>query len=345
MFSRNLLSVRMLRSFLGCLLLLLGAVAPSLARDVVVQLRNGDRLTGRLLGQETNSVILATSWAESLVIPLAAIGGLRAATGEDLLPPPDSTVATAKTDPAETPKSPATAATAADTKPTPQDAPKRFRHNVQAGANFNFGARDSQLFYGRIKSTYERPYDDHPKLFFRTFGDYSVDYGRTEKLVSADRMSGSLKTDFDLTPRYYAYNAASCGYDDVRRIDFQYEAGPGLGVRVLTHTNLSVSLESGLNYQAQQRADNADVDSLYWRIGNNLTWKISPRLTLAEKFEFFLDGADPEQYRFRLDATLSLRVLENISLNLTVLNTFDTDPAASVNKNELQIRSSIGVAF
>lgn len=317
-----------------------GIPSSGVAQEVVLQLRNGDRLTGTLLAQETNVVIVATSWAESLVIPLSAIGGLRAATGEDLLPPP---APGATKEPEPEPAKVAAAKPAA--KPVAKADPKRLRHNVQLGANFNFGARDSELVYGRLKSTYERPYDEHPNLFFRTFADYSVDYGRTEKLISANRMSGSLKTDFDVNPKIYAYNAASCGFDEVRRIDFQYEAGPGAGVRLLTRTNLALSLESGLNYQAQERSTGEDVDSLYLRAANNLTWKIGPRLTLSEKFEFFLDCDDPEQYRFRLDATLSLRVLENISLNLTVLDTFDTAPAANVNKNELQIRSSIGITF
>jgi hypothetical protein len=326
------------------LLLYGGSLVTSPAREVVLQLRNGDRLTGRLLAQETNAVIVATSWAESLVIPLSAIGGLRAVTGEDLLPPPAPTEVPQKPASAKVAETkPATAAPAG--KPVTKAPPKRLRHNVQLGANVNFGARDSELIYGRVKSTYERPYDEHPNLFFRTFADYSVDYGRTEKLVSANRMSGSLKTDFDVNPKVYAYNAASCGFDEVRRIDFQYEAGPGAGIRVLTRTNLALSLEGGLNYQAQERANDEHVDSLYLRAANNLTWKISPRLTFSEKFEFFLDSDDPEEYRFRLDATLSLKVLENISLNLTVLDFFDTSPAANVDKNELQIRSSIGITF
>jgi putative salt-induced outer membrane protein YdiY len=343
MSSKKRLSLQSLQLLTCGLLLFGGSLATSPAREVVLQLRNGDRLTGRLLAQETNAVIVATSWAESLVIPLSAIGGLRAVTGEDLLPPV-ATEAPPKPAPSKVAVTkPATAAPAG--KPVAKAPPKRLRHNLQLGANVNFGARDSELLYGRLKSTYERPYDEHPNLFFRTFADYSVDYGRTEKLVSANRMSGSLKTDFDVNPKIYAYNAASCGFDEVRRIDFQYEAGPGVGVRVLTRTNLALSLESGLNYQAQERANDENVDSLYLRAANNLTWKISPRLTFSEKFEFFLDGDDPEQYRFRLDATLSLKVLENISLNLTVLDFFDTSPAANVDKNELQIRSSIGITF
>jgi putative salt-induced outer membrane protein YdiY len=339
MASKKLLSLKTLQLLTFGLLLLGGSLGTSPAREVVLQLRNGDRLTGRLLAQETNAVIVATSWTESLVIPLSAIGGLRAVTGEDLLPPPATT---------ETPPKPAPAKVAAakpPAKPVAQAAPKRLRHNVQLGANVTFGDRDSELLYGRIKSTYERPYEEHPSLFFRAFADYSVDYGRTEDLVSANRMLGSLKIDCDINPRIYAYGAASCGFDEVRRIDFQYEAGPGVGVRVLTRTNLTLSLESGLNYQAQERADDEDVDSLYLRAANNLTWKISPRLTFSEKFEFFLDGDDPEEFRLRLDATLSLKVLENISLNLTVLDIFDTSPAAGVDKNELQIRSSIGITF
>jgi hypothetical protein len=37
--------------------------------------------------------------------------------------------------------------------------------------------------------------------------------------------------------------------------------------------------------------------------------------------------------------------VDNFSLNLSLLDVYDTDPAPKVNRNELQIRSSIGITF
>jgi len=55
------------------------------AVNVVVLLRNGDRITGELVAQETNHVVIQTGWAGRLSLPVPTIGGLRTVSGEDLL--------------------------------------------------------------------------------------------------------------------------------------------------------------------------------------------------------------------------------------------------------------------
>jgi putative salt-induced outer membrane protein YdiY len=313
------------------------------AVSVVVSLRNGDRITGELLAQETNRVVIATSWAGTLALPIETIGGVQTASGEKV------SLTTAAPPQAPKPVQVVAAASApavAKPKPAPAPAPpKRVRTNVQLGSNLAFGARDSQTLYTRVKSTYEKPYPSDAKKFFRTTADYTADYGKTEGVESANRMSGGFKADLDLGERSYAYAAANVGYDEIRKIDRFYEIGPGMGVHLVKKPTFVLNVESGLNYQAQQRTSGVDLESVYLRLGEDTTWKITSRLSLTKKFEFFLDGEDVEQFRFRLDSTLGYKIFENLSLNLTVLDTFDTEPAARVNKNELQIRSTIGIMF
>lgn len=321
-------------------LALLGSLCYTEAVNVVVNLRNGDRITGELVTQETNHVVITTSWAGPLALPLATIGGLRTATGADLLPP-------ASTNTTSTP--PVEAVAAAKPKPktpaTPAAPPKRWHNNLQFGANFMSGARDQQLIYGRIKSSYEKAYEHDPKKFFRTLVDLSADYGETENVQSANRLTGSLKTDFDLGPKNYCYNVVSGGYDEPRKIDMHYEIGPGLGRHLIKRPAFEFALESGVNYQAQYRSTGETLDSVYLRLAEETVWKPTPRLSFSSKFEFFLNGDDTEQFRFRLDANASYKLIENLSLNLSVLDQFDTNPASNVDPNELQIRTSIGITF
>jgi putative salt-induced outer membrane protein YdiY len=314
------------------------------AVNVVVLLRNGDRITGELVAQQTNHVIIQTSWAGKLSLPVPTIGGLRTVSGEDLLRAADVPAAAALPAPR------AEVVTAAKPKTTPpppaaKPQPKRLRHNLQLGSNLMFGARDQQVLFARVKSSYERPYEYDPKKFFRTSADYSADYGETENIRSANRMTGSLKTDFDLGTRSYCYNLASGGYDEIRKIDLRYEIGPGMGYHLIKHPAFEFDVEAGLNYQLQYQSTGGKPDSIYVRAAEDTTWRLNSRFSLTKKFEFFVNGEDPEQFRFRLDATASYRLIENLSLNLTVLDQYDTAPAPKVDQNEVQIRSTIGITF
>ena len=88
------------------------------------------------------------------------------------------------------------------------------------------GSSDQQLIYGRIKSSYEKALRARSQKFSRTLVDLSADYGETENVQSANRLTGSLKTDFDLGPKNYCYNVVSGGYDEPRKIDMHYENRP-----------------------------------------------------------------------------------------------------------------------
>jgi len=318
---------------------LLCATARTDAAQVVVLLRNGDRITGELIAQETNRVVVVTSWAGTLSLPLETVGGVQTVSGEKM------TLAAA---PAPLAPSPSPVIAAASAKPQsapPPAAPKRTHTNVQLGSNLVFGGRDSAAVYARLKSTYEKPYTHDPKKFFRAIADYTGDYGETESIRSANRMTASVKTDFDLGPRSYFYNVGSGGYDEIRKIKSHYEFGPGLGSHVIKRPAFEFNLEGGLNYQVQHRSAGDTLESLYLRGGEDATWRFGPRFSLTKKFEFFLDGENVQQFRFRLDTTLSYKLIENLSLNLSLLDMYDTAPAPNVDKNELQIRSSVGITF
>jgi putative salt-induced outer membrane protein len=316
-------------------LLILACSLPATRVDagigVVVQLRNGDRITGELLAQETNQIIIATSWSPVLTLPLSAVGGLLTATGEVVIavaPPP----------PPEPPRP-----VAAKARPAPPTA--RLQTSINLGADFLSGAKDRQLYFGRVKTSYEHPYPSDPKKLFRAVADYTADYGETDDVLSANRMTGTFKADFDFGRHAYCYGEAGGGYDEIRKIDEHLEAGPGLGYHWIRTTPFVLNIEGGLNYQSQLRSAGGNVDSLYVRAAENLTWKLADRIKLTESFEFFLNTEDAGMYRLRLDSTLSFSLIRNLSLNLTLRDYYDTDPAPEVAQNEFQFRSSLGITF
>src|SRR6185503_18715082 len=133
--------------------------------------------------------------------------------------------------------------------------------------------------------------------------DYDMTYGRSEveqtitttnfgpvkretKRTDANRMNGSAKVDYDLTKKWYVYNLAGMGYDEIRKIDLRYEIGPGLGYHLIQWTNFFVNTELGASYQKEERSDDSELSTFFGRVAQNAAWKITPRLTWDEKFEY-----------------------------------------------------------
>ena len=323
----------------GLVLAALLLAAPGWAQtNVVLHLKNGDHVTGTIISEDTNQVTLATSWLPALPVPQAVIQ-----RREVVLPETTNTVAVSALPPVATTNAvplpvPASA-------PVTAAAPSLWKANVNLGLNLVYGATDSQLYYGTVKLTYEQPYKSNPRKFFRNILGYTVNYGETEGQESANNMGGTVKTDWDLGERLYIYNAGAVGYDTLRKINFYYSIGPGLGYHLFTAPKWVMNVESGLSYQAQYRSAGGDVESVYLRAAEDITWKITDRVTFTQKYEFFQNLESNQQFRWQLQAALAYALWEGISLNLTALDLYDTNPAPGVDKNELQVRSTIGIAF
>ncbi len=300
------------------------------AGQVVFHLRNGDRIAAEVLSETTNSVTLKTSWADEIVLPIEHIS-----TRE--LPPVVAVSAPAApaAPPVEMP---------APVK-APKTAPREWRADMRFGADLISGAKDRQIYYGQFALKHTRPYAKLPDLFFKNALEYRADYAKTDGTESANRMYVSDKADFDLSRRWFLYNYAGVGYDDVRRIEQQYEIGPGFGSHLIREPNFTLNIEGGLNYQSQQRDDSPENEALYARTAGDVTWKISPQVTFTQRAALLTRVDETEQLQLRLEANISMAVVKNVFFNFTALQLYDTRPVPGVTQSEFQLRSSLGVTF
>lgn len=307
------------------------------AQPTVLQLRSGDRLTGTIVTEDTNRVVLSNQWVRWLVVPLGEIvkreplppAIVKAGDAKPALPVPGALTNAAPR--------PGTAIVSGPLIPLKPKSPKHLSGEAQVGADLVFGQRKRELYSGRFKVAYVYEH-------FRNVFDYTFAYGKTAGLLSDDRMSGSAKTDFDLGKRLYVYNLGGAGFDEVRKIDLRYEFGPGVGSHVVKLTNFVLNSEVGVNYQAQYLSDHTKSELFFYRLAENSTWAINGRFSVDEKFEFF-PRVDDWEYRFRFESNLRYTLLSNLAFVVTAVDQYDTLPAQGVARNDLQLRSSISLKF
>lgn len=349
------------------LVLLLCFSSPALvaADPVILHLVNGDRITGEITSETTNSLTIVHKTFGKLTFPTKEIARREPAV-QPALPTGVSGVPPAQTQSATTPNLPAGAfntterpsgvpdpatnkVAAAPTAPPllrkPQEekpkGPKVWNTEIQFGLNVRYSQRDQQEFLVLAKSTYA-------KAPFRHIFDYTFNYGKTEGLVTGNRMSGSQKTEYDLTKKVYLFNLMGAGYDEIRKIDLQYEFNPGVGMQLINSTNWNFVLknELGFGYQEQLRDDERHHRSYSARIAEIFSWKVPHTKIVADgKVEFFPDIQHFGEYRLRLEGTVRYPLSTKLSFNVIVIDQYDTQPAKGIDKNDLQLRSTLGLRF
>ena len=311
---------------------------------VVLHLKNGDHVAGLLLANTNATLVLSNSWATELKVPLAAVAwqetaaALPAVAGGPTNAPGLGLGTNAPAD--------LTAAAFPGTAGKPgAKHPKLWKADLNLGANVIYGTKEQQTFFGSATLTYELPYRGNPKKFFRNVVNYTGSYGEANGTVNANQMWGSVKTDFDLTERVFCYNLGMAGFDEIRKIDLQWEVGPGMGAHLIKQSKLALNAELGSQYLVQDLTTGPTERNVFLRFAQNASWQIAQRVSLKESLAYLPQSLDFSVYRVRLESTLAFALLDNLSLNLSVLNFYNSRPAANVEANQLQLRSSLGLHF
>ena len=335
---------------------LLLAAYSAFSQTVSIDLKGGDRITGHIVSETNNTVVLSNAFSREIIIPAGEI------TKRTVVPAPTN-AAIAKVAvtnaPAKTNGVALAKAIAATNNLFTSPLLKDWHGDILLGADLTFSERNRQVYNAKAKLIYT-----HGR--FKSVFDYDATYGRVEveetELVrlfgggttnvthkttktDANRMNGSIKTDFDLTKKWYAYNLAGMGYDQIRKIDLRYEIGPGLGYHLIQWSNFFANVEAGANYQKEERDDGTELSTFFGRLAENAAWKITPRLSWDEKFEYMPRLEDPGEYRMRFEMNLRYAMLQNVFFNLSLLDIYDSLAVSGVTQNDVQVRSSIGVKF
>lgn len=311
------------------------------AQEVELYLKTGDHIRGVVVMVNTNEVTLSNSWVKLLPIPLSEITQWQTPAGQ---------VATNQNSvpaiPAITSAQAAQLATLAKpsvAKPAPPKA--KLHGQINVGVDTLFATTTQQDYFGNLKITYEHAYASNPKKFFRNTSQVSGEYKKTDDQISANRAKASNKSDFDLGKASYGYVSVGGGFDRVRKIDEQYQMGPGLGRHLVRNDDFALNAESGLDYEAEYRSDASDLDSVYLRLAEDFTWKIRKNLTLTKKMEFLSNLDRTSEYQAGLTSNLSYGFWDNLTLNLTAEENYTTEVAPEVQRNEFEFRLTLGAMF
>ena len=319
------------------------------AAPVVVHLQNGDRISGDLVSETTDRVVLKSTFAGEITLPKSEI------TSRETL---DAPKAPAPPPPVAKPVAPTNAApNIASAKASPTNAPAlvapplwgtgwvrpfltNWHGNVGLGMNLGFGATDRQSFFVNANAV-------HNWERFVNNVSYNAAYGFVNQVEAANRMDGTVKTDLFVGPKkkVYTYNQFLGGYDEIRQIEMRFEEGVGMGYRVYDRSHMVLNLEAGGQYQRFNYSTQPDRSIWSARLGENLVWKPSDKLQVTQRMQFLPNISDPSEYHARFELIASYPLFRKITISLNVTDEYESKPVHDIDKNDLQITTNINIVF
>jgi putative salt-induced outer membrane protein len=337
-------------------------IIPCSAQEAVLHLRNGDRVTGTIVSTNTNEVVVRTAFAGQITVSAAQIarrddlpltaGALQPA-GK---PPPAQVPPASSSSPMPVAAKPALPTSPVAAKPPPKAIQAKtnqlgdvrkfiadWKGEAELGLNLGFSSKDRQTYAGRLRASHL--HTTRNQKLMKNDLDYLAAYGRTDGVLSDNRMDGSWKLDYSIQKRFSVYNATGAGYDEVRKIDLRFDVGPGFGYKWLNRTNFVLMTELGGNYQEQMLRNQGSRHRHSLRLAEESWWQVASKIRWDEKIEFFPEIDHFGDFRVRAESNLSYLFHNSFSLKLTVIDLYETNPAKDVSQNDLQIRSSLSFKF
>ena len=369
----------MSRTLLSVFSLLLTACA---ARADQVVLKNGDRLTGKIIFGDGKTLLLKSEFAGDVTIQWDAITGLESSENLNITLKDGTrlsgkvTTQDGKFTVAETPAAATHSAAAKETivavrndaeqhsfdVETEKTTHPRFnyfwRGTVDTGLALTRGNSETVNYTLAAKAIRETPRD---KL--TVYGDYIFANNSSipPAVTTANALDAGLRGDLNIRPRVFVFALTDFQTNQLQHLDLRSVFGGGFGYHVIKTASTTFDIFGGITYDrdsfgAYNVANPAPPpvlllipssvqNSAEAVVGEEFDTKLSKRTSVTERFSFYPNLSHTGDYRFQLDSTISTQMKKWLSWQATLSDRYISYPPVGLKANDLLLSTGLRVIW
>lgn len=313
-----------------------------------VRLKNGDRITGKVVSMQKKELIMDTTYAGKLTIDWSEVSNLtseksitvRVEGNVSLEGKAESTEAGKMKLKQKKVMEPATVFLSDITgiNPTPEP-PVRIGARVNAGLGMTDGNTNNQSIYFDGQFTARTQ-----KNKVSILGEYNRE--ESDGNTTANHMLGSLKYDHFFYDKWYGYAKTSAEKDDFKDLNLRTDIGAGPGYQIFESDLLNLGLEGGLSYVNEDFINAEDNKYLAGRWAFDYDQYFYAKLfQLFLYSEGFIDTEDTGNTWVRTRTGVRIPFYKNLNLTAQYNLDWDNQPADDKEKTDQQFIFTLGYSY
>lgn len=312
--------------------LLLFSLAFQIAASEIT-LKNGDRLTGKIVDESDEAITIETEYAGRVKISRSHI--------EKVVANPTAKAATI---PVEV-KPPVPKPEKAVIPPTTTQLVKKTSHgfanrlrslatgwegNANIGFSYTSGNSNNITMTTGLRAAKANPVHSI-SIYARSL--WNSNHGSHTNITTQNAFWGGARYDRTLNRRVFGFISYDFERDKPRRLDFRSVPGGGLGHRTIKNDRTELEFIAGGAWNRTWQAG-SDTNTPEALAGFTFRQKLNDRLKFQNAFTYFQNVTDKNEYRFLFDATFSADVTKKVGFYISLGDRFNSDPNGASKKND-----------
>lgn len=334
-----------------------------------VTMKNGDRLTGKIVTSDEKSLTLKTDYAGEVKIDRGMITALQtdealnvtvkdAGTAKAKVETTDGSIKVAKADGTIlTVKPEAVTAIRDDAAQKAHDRDlERLTHPrlsdfwagfVSFGLANASGNSSTTTFSTAASATRAAGKYKTSLSFAQLYATQSTTEPHGE---TANKVSGGLRIDRDVSAKIFVYGTNAYDYDKFQNLDLRGVLGGGLGYHAWKKAKGYLDVSGGGDWNHESFGASASSaaftrSSAEIAVAEEGAYAPHSKLKLFERFSFFPNLSSTGDYRMALDTTASVPVMKFLEWNVGFSSRYLSDPPLGVQNNDTILTMGVRLSF
>ena len=173
---------------------------------------------------------------------------------------------------------------------------------------------------------------------------YNRDSTSGESRTIANTIRGGLRYDRDINRKWFGYGFTDLEHNGLQDLKLRFVLGGGLGYHLIRKERTQLDLLGGLAWNREffNGVDN-DRSSAEAQVGQTLSHQLNSRMSLKEQLFIFTNLSNPGEYRINFDGALVAAINRRIGWQLTLSDRYLSDPPGGLEKNDLLLTTGLRI--
>jgi putative salt-induced outer membrane protein YdiY len=151
--------------------------------------------------------------------------------------------------------------------------------------------------------------------------------------------------DVNLSDKTFVFGTADFEYDKPQQLDFRTVFGGGFGYRWIRNEKTELDLFGGATYNREYFSDGTRRNSAEALIGEELKYRLTKSTNLEQRFVVYPNLSRTGEFRSILDASLVTSLNKWLGWQVTIGNRYNSDPVPGAVSNDFIFTTGLRATF